>query len=58
MPLNVSVLNPKEVIFTGEAKNVIVPGEQGIFEIQNFHQPILSRLVSGSIYIDSQKLNF
>jgi F0F1-type ATP synthase, epsilon subunit (mitochondrial delta subunit) len=52
MLLDVKILNPKEVIFEGQAKAVIVPGEQGIFEILPFHKPILSRLFSGNIYVD------
>ncbi|MBN1913178.1 MAG: F0F1 ATP synthase subunit epsilon [Candidatus Omnitrophica bacterium] len=55
MPINVSVLTPKELLFEGEARSIVLPGEQGEFEIQPFHQPILSRLVSGTVHIDSQK---
>lgn len=55
MSINVSVLNPKETIFSGEARTVIVPGELGEFEILPFHQPLLSRVVWGTVVVDGQK---
>jgi len=57
MQLEVCVLTPKEVIFEGNAKSVIVPGEQGVFEITPFHKRILSRLVSGIIFIDQKNFS-
>lgn len=54
MLLEVSVLSPKEVIFEGKAKTVILPGEQGVFEILPFHKRILSRLISGTLLIDEE----
>jgi F0F1-type ATP synthase epsilon subunit len=52
--LDVSVFSPKEIIFQGKAKSVMLPGEQGVFEVAPFHKPILSRLVSGTLFIDEQ----
>jgi F-type H+-transporting ATPase subunit epsilon len=54
MLLEVSLLNPQRIIFQGKAKSVVLPGEQGVFEILPFHKPILSRLISGSIFIDEK----
>jgi len=54
LSLDVSVFSPKEIIFQGKAKSVILPGEQGVFEVVTFHKPILSRLVSGILFIDEQ----
>jgi len=54
MLLEVSLLNPQRIIFQGKAKSVVLPGEQGVFEILPFHKPILSRLISGSIFIDDK----
>ena len=31
-----------------------MPGEAGVFEIAPFHKPILSRLVSGTLFIDDK----
>lgn len=55
MLLEVSVFNPKEIIFKGKAKSVILPGEEGVFEALPFHKRILSRLISGNLFIDEQK---
>jgi len=55
MPLDVSLLNPRKVIFSGKARSIIVPGEQGVFEVLAFHKPILSRLLSGILHIDRRR---
>lgn len=55
MLLEVSVLSPKKVIFNGRAKSIVLPGEKGVFEVLPFHKRILSRLISGILFIDEQK---
>ena len=50
--LDVIVLSPTQVLFEGKVRNIIVPGEQGVFEILPFHKRILSRLISGTMRID------
>jgi F-type H+-transporting ATPase subunit epsilon len=52
MLLDVSVVSPIKIIFEGKARSVILPGEQGVFEVLPFHKPILSRLITGTIVID------
>jgi F-type H+-transporting ATPase subunit epsilon len=54
MVLDVSLLSPEEVIFEGNAKSLVVPGQEGVFEVLPFHKRILSRLVSGVILIDDK----
>ena len=54
MFLDVTVLSPIEVIFEGKAKSIILPGEEGVFEVLPFHKRILSRLISGRLFIDEQ----
>ena len=54
MFLNVTVLSPIEVIFEGKAKSIVLPGEEGVFEVLPFHKRILSRLISGRLFIDEQ----
>lgn len=54
MLLDVSLLSPKEVIFEGKAKSIVLPGEQGVFEVLPFHKPTLSRLISGTLLIDEE----
>jgi F-type H+-transporting ATPase subunit epsilon len=52
MALDVLILNPKKILFEGKAKSVRLPGESGVFELLSFHKPILSRLVSGVLFVD------
>lgn len=54
MFLDVTILSPIEVIFEGKAKSIILPGEEGVFEVLPFHKRILSRLISGRLFIDEQ----
>lgn len=39
-------------MFDGVAKSVILPGDQGEFEVLSFHWPIVSILTKGEIIID------
>lgn len=54
MQLNVTILNPTKIIFSGKTTNVILPGEEGVFEILPYHKPILSRLISGILYVGEE----
>ncbi|MCM8813483.1 MAG: hypothetical protein NC924_06070 [Candidatus Omnitrophica bacterium] len=54
--LDVTLLNPEKIVFAGKAGRVIVPGEQGVFEILPFHKRLVSRLLSGTIIIDEQSV--
>jgi len=51
--IEVSIINPAQVIFEGVANTVIVPGDYGEFEILQFHWPIVSLLGKGEIIIDN-----
>ena len=52
---HVTILNPKHVIFDGEAESVFLPGDQGEFEILTHHAPIVSLLEPGEVKIDWKK---
>ncbi len=52
--LDVYIYTPQKILFEGQAKSVILPGEQGDFEILNFHKNILSRIISGIIFVDEK----
>lgn len=52
--LNVTILTASEVLFEGEASRVILPGEQGTFEIGFFHKTLVSRLLSGIAVVDDR----
>ena len=47
----VEILTLEEVLFSKEAKSVVVPGESGTFEMLNNHAPIISILKKGTIKI-------
>lgn len=52
--MKVTVLNPKQVIFEGDAKSVFLPGDLAEFEIMDYHAPIVSLLAPGNVVIDWQ----
>ena len=52
--LEVTILSAQELIFTGRASHVILPGEAGVFEVGSFHRTVVSRLLPGLILIDDQ----
>jgi F-type H+-transporting ATPase subunit epsilon len=52
--LNVVIISPEKIIFEGQAEKVILPGEQGTFEVLAFHKNLLSRLLSGSVIVDGR----
>ena len=56
MLIDVSILNQKKVLFKGQAKSVILPGEQGVFEVLPFHKSLLSRFVAGNIQVDDKTI--
>ena len=54
--LDFSILSPTQVVFEGTAGSIVVPGEQGVFEVLPFHKRLISRLVSGTISVDNKHL--
>lgn len=50
---NVTILDPAHVIFDGMATSVILPGDEGEFEVLAFHKPIISFLRRGEVIIDN-----
>lgn len=50
--MNITILSPKEVVFSGEAKSVFLPGDMSEFEILDHHVPIVSLLRPGNVTID------
>lgn len=49
------VVNPQRVIFEGEASRVFLQGDEGEFEVMDYHGPILSLLRKGKVVIDEKK---
>lgn len=54
MQLEVTVLTPTKVIFEGNARSVLLPGEEGVFEVLPYHNRLLSRLLNGFLFVDEQ----
>ena len=50
--MKVKILNPKHVLFDGEAQSVFLPGDMAEFELLDFHAPIVSLLRPGSVVVD------
>ena len=52
--MQVTILNPKQVIYEGTANSVFLPGDLAEFEIMDYHVPIVSLLRPGAVLIDSK----
>jgi F-type H+-transporting ATPase subunit epsilon len=52
--LEVVILSPQGMIFSGPARRLILPGEEGVFEVAPFHRPLVSRLLPGLVVVDDQ----
>ncbi len=50
--MKLKILNPKHVIYDDHARSVFLPGDQGEFEILDYHCPIVSLLREGDVVID------
>lgn len=50
--MRILVLEPKQVLYEGNAKEVVLCAEGEEFSVLDFHQPFLSNLIAGSIRIN------
>lgn len=53
--MNIVVLNPKHVIYEGEARSVFLTGDQAEFELLDHHAPIVSLLRPGEVLVDGRE---
>ena len=49
--MQLDILTPDKVLFSGEVIGVKLPGSKGSFEVLNNHVPIVSKLDAGVIRI-------
>lgn len=49
MSLNLKIVSPEKVEYTGIATSVKVPGTMGLFEILTGHAPLISSLQQGMV---------
>ena len=54
--LDVVVISPQRLIYHGRADHVILPGENGAFEILPYHKRLLSRLLPGLLTIERKAI--
>ena len=50
--MKVTILNPKHVLYEGEARSVFLPGDMAEFELLDYHAPIVSLLRPGQVTVD------
>lgn len=55
--LQLKIVSPEKIEYTGEVERVLVPGLQGQFEILNNHAPIISILQKGVVEYDQKRLS-
>ena len=46
-----------EEVYSAEAEEVILPGDEGELSVMNFHQPIVCRLTKGAVRIILSRRN-
>jgi len=56
MDLEVIILTPEKIVFEGKANSIILPGEHGVFEVLPYHKPLISRLISGKVMLDTHSV--
>lgn len=54
--MDITIVSLQEVLYQGHARQVIFPGEQGMFEVLPMHRPIVSLLLPGTIVIDETQV--
>ena len=53
--MQVSILEPKKVVWEGQAKEVRLPAQDGDVCVLDFHQPFLIRLRKGIVKSDKAR---
>jgi len=54
--MQVSILEPKKLIWEGQAKEVRLPAQDGEVCVLDFHQPFLIRLSKGVVTSDKVRM--
>ena len=50
-PLNLEIVSPEKVVFSGDVELVEMPGKRGRFAILRNHAPIIATLAAGQIRV-------
>ena len=54
-PLNLEIVSPEAVVFSGNIQMVEMPGRNGRFAILRNHAPIIASLANGQINVKTDK---
>lgn len=54
-PLNLEIVSPEAVVFSGNIQMVEMPGRNGRFAILRNHAPIIATLANGQIHVKTDK---
>ena len=49
--VNLEIVTARKVVFSGEAAELVLPGEEGELCILDFHQPCICRLKNGMVRV-------
>ena len=52
--MDLSIVSPDALLFTGEVQSVTLPGTSGYFQILNNHAPLVSTLAAGKVKIEGK----
>lgn len=52
--MNLDIISPEKVLYSGSAEAITLPGVKGLFTILDRHAPIISALATGSITYQSK----
>lgn len=49
--MNLEIITPDKKVYTGKVNVIQVPGSKGLFEVLEYHAPIISTLEKGRIKV-------
>lgn len=55
--MNVKILTPEEEVFNGNVYSLTLPGKNGLFQVLNFHIPIIAILIQGKIILKVEDIS-
>lgn len=52
--MQLSVISPEGIVFSGDAEMIVVPGEKGYFGVLDRHAPFMTMLSKGNVTLYNQ----
>lgn len=53
--IEVKIISLEKVLFAEKVNSVVLPGEEGVFTVLNYHKPLVTRLISGKVILDKKE---